>query len=504
MKRFACFALALGAFCSDARRTVRAPTEERVGDLDSWTQIKAPRAISFTGYKRKGAVLGVIDNFELSSGHAVNIKLYESPLVISHGYTVAKQNEDGTFEDVSSVKPNTNCLYFGDVFPVHSTIKTGIASIDACNQGVIAGFVIENNTKYELVQGFSPQSSESRRLVGNTTDGNTSKIDETLVFNPKIVIQEQGEEEAQNGVVAASSQAEQAFDLPDTLYIELLLVSDNQHLLQNGNNLGTLKQTAARLLADAAAFYNVPFPDGKKVVLVVKQHLYLNQNALGVQASSGGETDSRTLLDAFNDWRREHLSKLTSHDIAHLVSGRNFDGGTIGLAFVGSACDETTMCATLTHGQCFQSGGCCVRNAGAITQNLATRPAVTAETVAHEIGHQLGFHHDGDRQLTGPGQFDTSRCPQSGFLMAAISNNNQNPDITWSPCTFEEFAQVYNSSPDRFGYHKYGCLANTADSPSTPPSTPSPRPSGEGGNGSATLSVQTFVVSVLLVALSLY
>lgn len=90
-----------------------------------------------------------------------------------------------------------------------------------------------------------------------------------------------------------------------------------------------------------------------------------------------GTTKAGDLLD--NVTARRHSRSLpfleSERSIFHLISGRTFDGATAGLAWVGTVCWANGYASGITS---------------AYHSN-----ATTAVVVAHEIGHNLGAHHDG-------------------------------------------------------------------------------------------------------------
>ena len=86
--------------------------------------------------------------------------------------------------------------------------------------------------------------------------------------------------------------------------------------------------------------------------------------------------------------------------LTHLVTGRDFNGGTLGVAYLGSVCQANG----------FSTG------TSSIFFNNPTTPNIplTAIVVAHELAHNLGSDHDG------PGA--NVLCPSSTFIMSPVIN----------------------------------------------------------------------------------
>ncbi len=114
-------------------------------------------------------------------------------------------------------------------------------------------------------------------------------------------------------------------------------------------------------------------------------------------------TNSSDFLDEVAAYRVATPAQ-NQQGLTHLFTGRNLDGSTVGVAFVGALC-STQFGAGLSEG---------VRG-----------PTVDSLIAAHEIGHNFGADHDGDPD---------GSCPAEGstFLMApSVSIAND----TFSPCS---------------------------------------------------------------------
>lgn len=93
------------------------------------------------------------------------------------------------------------------------------------------------------------------------------------------------------------------------------------------------------------------------------------------------DMDSETTLDHFLTWRQNDLLKRVKHDNAQFVTGKDFDGDTVGLANKFAMCTE---------------------NSGGVNQDHHDNPVGLASTIAHEMGHNFGLSHDAAGCVCGP------------------------------------------------------------------------------------------------------
>ncbi|HEY8537401.1 MAG TPA: M12 family metallo-peptidase [Steroidobacteraceae bacterium] len=103
--------------------------------------------------------------------------------------------------------------------------------------------------------------------------------------------------------------------------------------------------------------------------------------------------------------------QLHARGLTHLFTGRDLEGSTVGIGYVGTVCNAQ-MGAALTE----------IRGRGAWLESLIA---------AHEIGHNFGAIHDGEAECSG--------VPQNRFLMSPTVHSTS---TTFSNCSRNRIAQV--------------------------------------------------------------
>jgi len=230
----------------------------------------------------------------------------------------------------------------------------------------------------------------------------------------------------QDLVIKAAENQTRRLQATSTKFVEILLVNDYLRY-KDFTTVDELAADSVTIMNAVTAIYRNPptqsaqFPHQMQVVLVA-QHTFLEADPWEATVkTSGSEVMSDSLLDLFHDWAFQAVEKgvVPAHDNRVLVSSRDFDGNTLGLAGVSAMCSPSR---TGNVNQCMQGA----------------ERAVCASVVAHEIGHNLGMHHDSSG----------NSCPQSGLIMNAVLSGTA-PD-TFSKCSVDYingyFSELYGQS----------------------------------------------------------
>uniref|UniRef100_A0A8C7QE41 ADAM metallopeptidase domain 28 n=1 Tax=Oncorhynchus mykiss TaxID=8022 RepID=A0A8C7QE41_ONCMY len=180
------------------------------------------------------------------------------------------------------------------------------------------------------------------------------------------------------------------------------------------SNRGELRKR----IFEVVNFVNMVYKPLNTFIALVGLEVWSDSDKISVTAPAGAT------LDAFTTWRNNDLVKTKPHDNAHLISGIDFEGSTVGLAFIGTLC----------------SG-----HSAGVVQDHNPRAIAVGATLAHEMGHNLGMNHD-----------DSSACACSGNSCVMAGALSWDIPKSFSSCSSLSYDQFLNNrNPE--------CLLNKPD-----------------------------------------
>ncbi|XP_070689915.1 disintegrin and metalloproteinase domain-containing protein 28 [Pempheris klunzingeri] len=180
-------------------------------------------------------------------------------------------------------------------------------------------------------------------------------------------------------------------------YIELFLVADNRVYMKMKKDQTKLRKK----IFEMVNFVNLAYKPLKTFIALVGLEIWSNGDLISVTPPAGAN------LDAFMKWRNSELVKRKKHDNAHLISGIDFEGPTVGLAYIGTLCSDHSV---------------------GVIQDHSDQAIAVGATLAHEMGHNLGMDHD-----------DSSACvcsADSCIMAAALSWDTPR---TFSSCSSNNY-----------------------------------------------------------------
>uniref|UniRef100_A0A3B4EVX6 Disintegrin and metalloproteinase domain-containing protein 9-like n=1 Tax=Pundamilia nyererei TaxID=303518 RepID=A0A3B4EVX6_9CICH len=241
-----------------------------------------------------------------------------------------------------------HCYYHGEV----EGYKNSLVAISTCSG---LGVIFFENKAFGLEP--VPQSTTNDHLLYLLEDVQTEPITCGVVTEATSVPSHEPFEPGQS----LTSLLRRKRNLPQTSYVELVLVVDNLRK----NNATAVREEMVQMANLLDGYYkqlNI------RVVLVGLE-IFKDSNPFSVDGSAGN------VLGNFVQWRKTFLVPKIRHDIGQLIGQSGaYPGGVLGMAFVGTVCSASS------------SGGINVFS----NNNLA----FVSTVVAHEMGHNLGMNHD--------------------------------------------------------------------------------------------------------------
>ncbi|KAM4578490.1 disintegrin and metalloproteinase domain-containing protein 28 [Fundulus diaphanus] len=324
-------------------------------------------------------------------GKPLHLQLEKNNELLTQDYTETFYQEDGT-RVTSNPRDVDHCYYHGTI--VNDSESS--VSISTCDG--LRGYFRTSAQRY-LIEPLSG-GDEGDHAVTPVNDKN---------FTPAVcgVTNTSWSDDMEPPTGRSRSRAGGISILQQEKYIELVLVADNRAFVKMDRDLTKMRQR----IFEIVNFVNMAYKPLRTFIALVGLEVWSNNDLISVTNPAGAN------LDAFMKWRNSDLVKRTKHDNAHLISGIDFEGATVGLAFIGTLCSDHSV---------------------GVVQDHNNRAIAVGATLAHEMGHNLGMNHD-----------DSSACACSGdscIMAAALSWNIPRTFSSCSTINYERYLTDRNPS----------------------------------------------------------
>ena len=343
----------------------------------------------------------------------IDAKRYDD--IVSDRFVHVAYGDNG-YKRHSTKEDVEHCYYFGRVRGYENDSSV---TLSTCAENGIKGTLSWGGRKYAV-----GPAKGTRRMTAENALGAHKIIDmQTSEHHFKCKARPGPPEDTADAARRLHAALQRSLSTLESPIIELLLVSTydefntackaNRRIGGNGNDCvgdkEKLSETQKRAIAIANGVNQMYQDSNTDIKVTLVAHVSFQTRSAERDADIYVPTSDAIskVLDKFTVWYKKNNNGDLSSDVGHIIDNADRSGGTTGLAWTG------TMCRT----DGYSSG---VNEDKGLYQ-------YTAETLAHEIGHNLNAKHDSD----GNG------CPKSGYIMAAVSTIKpfHNGYVSFSSCS---------------------------------------------------------------------
>ncbi|KAG9488532.1 zinc metalloproteinase-disintegrin-like protein H3 isoform X2 [Eleutherodactylus coqui] len=324
------------------------------------------------------------------------IHVDEKPLVLhlektegllTEDFTVTHYANDGTLI-ITKPRDQDHCCYQGHVK------EDDDSSLSICTCKGLSGLIHTRNRRF-LIEPL------------NQTDNGDHAVFETKEETPLTcgVTNTTWTEGRISKSSRASNPEKQKF-LNSQKYIQLYVVADKSMFTKYNKSVEQVKERIYQTIN----YVNLVYKAITTFVALTGLEVW-NKNDQFVVSTSASNN-----LDLFSDWRKKNLVSKKVHDNAQFITDIDFDGSTVGLAFVATMCSDS--------------------HSSGVIQDHSIQSIAVGATIAHEMGHNLGMNHDSS----------ACQCSAESCIMSATLRYNT-PSL-FSSCSFSNFKEfIYDQMP---------------------------------------------------------
>ncbi|KAM7153685.1 zinc metalloproteinase-disintegrin-like NaMP isoform 2-T2 [Macrochelys suwanniensis] len=318
------------------------------------------------------------------NGEKVILHLEKNKDLFAKDYSETHYSHEGR-EVTTSPQIKDHCFYDGHI----QNDNDSEASISACSG--LKGYFKSHGQRY-LIQPLKLTDSEEHAVFKYESLEDVEGPKTCGVTNTTWELEDPIKKSSRS-----STSLEKQEYLKARKYVEVYIVVDNAAYRKYNRNMTSIRTRVFEIIN----YINMVYKAINIHVALIGLEIWSAGDPFTVNSSAG------TTLDKFSAWRQSDLLKRKNNDNAQLLTAIDFDGPTVGLAFVGTICSST--------------------HSSGIVQDHNNNPISIGATMAHEMGHNFGMNHD----------TSFCKCNSGSCVMAAQLSYNTPKDF--STCSLQDF-----------------------------------------------------------------